>query len=404
MNVTSDLSLHARRPFRIMPWWVVLIGMAVIVIATVVTLRWLLPIAGRNPALRIDAIRTGLSVGAGAGGATALLLALRRQWLYERAQAHTEEVARASQAHAQDVARQDNLDATERRVTDLYCRAVEQVGHTAAAVRLGGLYSLERLAENHPEHRQTVVNVVCAYLCMVPAQEADPRSDEERQVRLTAQRMLTRHLTHRAAVAGSSGDHEHATGFWGPLRVDLNGAALCGFDFSGCQIEGADFRDAEFFGAAQFQAAQFAGSAQFDNAKFNDGSSFSAAQFHRETSFSDATFEGNVTFVGVRFEGEARFDDTMFNGEAHFTGVAFKGSGRFGDARFRRNAWFDAANFQETAWFGGTQFARGCTFEGAEFAYRDCRSCWPTGWHLQPKTDAIGTLEQDNPALLRSSR
>ena len=64
----NDLNLPARQPLRVLPWWVVLIGMAAVAVAIFVTLRWLLPIAGKSPALRIDAIKTGLSVGAGAGG------------------------------------------------------------------------------------------------------------------------------------------------------------------------------------------------------------------------------------------------------------------------------------------------------------------------------------------------
>lgn len=64
---------------------------------------------------RLDAIKTGLSVGAGIGGAVALLLA--------------------------------HLEGD-------------------AAVRMAGLYALERLAQSHPAHRQTVVNVIRAYLRM----------------------------------------------------------------------------------------------------------------------------------------------------------------------------------------------------------------------------------------------
>src|SRR5258708_5923019 len=52
-----------------------------------------------------------------------------------------------------------------------------------------GLYSLERVAQNNVELRQTIVNVVCAYLRM-----AQPEDAEEREVRLTAQRILAAHL------------------------------------------------------------------------------------------------------------------------------------------------------------------------------------------------------------------
>lgn len=98
---------------------------------------------GDKAAARIDAIRTGLAIGAGTGGAAALALATRRQWLSERAQVHTES------------------DASERRVTEIFNRAVEQLGHEKPQVRLGGLYSLERLGVAARGQRQAIVNVIC---------------------------------------------------------------------------------------------------------------------------------------------------------------------------------------------------------------------------------------------------
>ena len=268
--VFKQPSTRERQPFRVLPWWIAFIGMAAVAAAIAITLRWLLPIAGNDPSLRIDAIKTGLSVGAGTGGAAALMLALRRQWLYERTQAHTEEVTRISHAHAREVALHDVHDATQRRITDLYCRAVEQLGHANAAVRLGGLYSLERLAQDHAEHRQTIVDVICAYLRMpfqVPATAGAPlglipgsaaiapdgaeqytqsKRRQELQVRLAAQRLLTRHLAIPARINGTAGPAKGLASFWENVCIDLNGAVLVGLDFSGCRLSDADFRHAQF--------------------------------------------------------------------------------------------------------------------------------------------------------------
>ena len=57
-------------------------------------------------------------------------------------------------------------DATERRVTELSTKAADQLGSDKAPVRLAGLYALERLAQDNPSQRQTIVNVICAYLQM----------------------------------------------------------------------------------------------------------------------------------------------------------------------------------------------------------------------------------------------
>ncbi|MEV4894337.1 hypothetical protein AB0K48_33620 [Nonomuraea sp. NPDC055795] len=53
-------------------------------------------------------------------------------------------------------------------VTDRYGKAVEQLGSAQAPVRLGGLYALEQLGQDNPdpEMRQTIVDVICAYLRM----------------------------------------------------------------------------------------------------------------------------------------------------------------------------------------------------------------------------------------------
>jgi glycerol uptake facilitator-like aquaporin len=53
-----------------------------------------------------------------------------------------------------------------QQVTDTYTKAVEQLGHDQAPVRLGAMYALERLAQDNPPRRQTIVDVLCAYLRM----------------------------------------------------------------------------------------------------------------------------------------------------------------------------------------------------------------------------------------------
>src|SRR4051794_12429289 len=53
-----------------------------------------------------------------------------------------------------------------QQVTETYAKAVEQLGHDQAPVRLGALYSLVSLAQDTPPRRQTVIDVLCAYLRM----------------------------------------------------------------------------------------------------------------------------------------------------------------------------------------------------------------------------------------------
>ncbi len=130
---------------------------------------------------RIEAIKIGLSVGAGTDGPVTLLLAVRRQWLSERDQAHREQIDQQAQAHADRVAAVNEHDAVERRITDLFAKAADQLGSDKGPVRLAGLYALERLAQDNPGHRQTIIDVICAYLrmpCTLPADSsARPRAE-----------------------------------------------------------------------------------------------------------------------------------------------------------------------------------------------------------------------------------
>lgn len=119
---------------------------------------------GKLVTARFDALRTGLSVGLGGGGVFALYLAWRRQHSTEiglaQKQQDQADVARAyelqretfetTRLYQERVAAATERDAEARRITDLYTKAVEQLGSDKAPVRLGGLYALERLAQATP--------------------------------------------------------------------------------------------------------------------------------------------------------------------------------------------------------------------------------------------------------------
>jgi hypothetical protein len=180
-----------------------------------------------------------------------------------------------------------DFDATERRVTELYTKAVDQLGSDKAPVRFGGLYALERLAQEHPAHRQTIVNVICAYLRMpfIPAAPASkPESEaaegqkepgtesemwtdeidgtwqQERQMRLTAQRILTEHPRDDRAKDRQSIDPPSPR-FWNNIRLDLTGATLIDFNLVNGVMADANFHRATFSGDAWFGEASFTGGA-----------------------------------------------------------------------------------------------------------------------------------------------
>ncbi|MDG4770975.1 pentapeptide repeat-containing protein [Solwaraspora sp. WMMD792] len=431
---SSAAPVPPQRPLRPLPTWMILVGALVvagITWAAVWGLQATVPAGIGTPLeaaqLRVETIRTGLSVGAGAGAAAALLLALRRQQVTERTQQATE------------------YDAGEKRVTELYVKAAEQLGSDKAPVRLAGLYALERLAQDNPVHRQNMVEIICAYLRMPYSTsrkndqvkdgsesvtgssegsangtadatgQPDPR--EERQVRLAAQRILARHLRPKSADGTLNPMH------WHNVSIDLTEATLLDPDFTDCNLRSARFSGATFTGPARFSGATFTGPARFSGATFTGPARFSGATFTGEASFDRATFTGEAWFDRATFTGDAAFSGVAFTGNTWFDRATFTGPAWFGSANFTRKvgfgrttftgpAWFGGATFTGDAsfseatftgdaWFGGTTFAQNPSFDSAIVGGGDRdKDAWPAGWRVDPATRRLeGTPVSEKPEI-----
>ena len=300
----------------VLKWrWIVVA--VVVVTAVTAGLLWLfLAWTGQPDApVRIDAVKTAFGVGAGAGGVFALWLATRRQRTIELQLIETTRIAGVTER-----------DLEERRVTELYTKAVEQLGSDKAPVRLGGLYAMERLGQDNPKQRQTIVNVLCAYLRMpfkgpeeglrgsgaVGANRATEEEDAvsydpaELQVRLAAQELLKTHLGHDNPA------------FWPDMSIDLQHATLIDFRLSGCTIVVADFSRARFVGAVHIRGTTFARKAGFYGTDFTGLANFDQSVFEEGAFFSRAHFRGVARFARVRSAGGMRFHHTRFDAEAVF--------------------------------------------------------------------------------------
>ena len=291
-------------PARPLSNWAIALG-AVIVLAIAVFAGVILGhrYGGAGASVELDAIRTAGALVVGTGGAVALLLAARRQRSTELTLVHTEH------------------DATERRITELYTKAADQLGSDQAPVRLAGLYALERLAHSTVEHRQTIVDVICAYLRMPYTSPPEPpetpqagtpiggrdhgtadsplsndrhpparatltdrpeQPRQEREVRLTAQDILTRNLrlppteSRRRWWAPWRGVYREPP--WPGIRLNLTGALLLDVNLTNCRIREVNFTGAQFTGQAYFIGAQFTSWAYFRGAQFTGGAFFDGAR------------------------------------------------------------------------------------------------------------------------------
>lgn len=307
---------------------------------------------------QLEAIKTASTIVLGAGGAVALILAARRQrsaelTLQENARIAAENAADRAKdlKQREDAAKDIRLDAIERRITDLYTKAADQLGNDKASVRLAGLYALERLAQDNPSQRQTIVNVICAHLRMPFERYPKPgesesrqvwqfywAAEQERQVRLAAQEILLLHLKVDKLGSGDVSLH------WRDIDINLSGAHLEGFRLIDSSARNASFVGSHFAGYTCFDLVRFEGYCDFSNAEFLEPIRFSRSTFGPgATAFWDTSFWGMVTFSEVRFKGIL-----------HMNGVNFKASSVFS------NLYFDEAAHLLAITFTGDTFILEC--------------------------------------------
>ncbi|MEU9363165.1 pentapeptide repeat-containing protein [Streptomyces avermitilis] len=288
--------------------------------------------ASQKPVSVQDVIKTTITVLTLIGAVLAALYAYRKQLLEEGA----------------------STRADETQLAERYAKAAEQLGHDQAAVRLAGVYTMARLADDWPEQRKVCVDVLCAYLRM--PYESDPAGAEymkgEKEVRLTIIRTIRDHLQDPAASTT-----------WCGLDLDFTGADFDGGDFSGATFSG---------GTVTFSHATFERSAViFSGATFSGSTvTFYRARFlMSEVYFSDATFSGGtVTFYGASFSGSGPyFSDATFSGGT----VAFYGASFSGGAVTFHGATFSGGTvaFESVAFSSTTLTCTNTTFSGGEVSF-----------------------------------
>jgi hypothetical protein len=154
------------------------------------------------------------------------------------------------------------------------------------------------LARSTPRYRQTVIDVLCAYLRRPfehPAHEARPEDPDqdfgevaqevqlEHQVRLTAQRLIKDTLSW-----GKKRKHEH-------YDLDLTGAVLEYFSLDGRHVNRLVARRAQFYGITNLR-----------NVHAQKPALFSGGTFHGRLQLDNAVFAGGISFQEVTFKGQVQ--------------------------------------------------------------------------------------------------
>ena len=341
--------VKSQRPLvPVMPSWVIWAGAVMFPLLALGLMGLLLLHFGSGTPrdrIQLDVIKTAGGIVVGTGGAIALLLNARRQRSAEIAL----RLQDADVAQKELAAEDTRHDAKERRITELYNSAVEQLGSDKAPVRLGGLYALERLAQDNPGTRPTVVEVLCAYLRMPDPDEdlgevgigeknasEQTQRQEEHQVRRAAQHILTRHLRPFDAIG------EDCSKFWPDIEIDLNGAVLHNWDFTRCRVAAANFSKAKFRGRrAVFAGALSQGRSWFNAAQFCGEGMFAGVEFSEVADFMHCSFEGATHFGAAKFSGGAMFDFAEFFNTLSLSGARADSSVSFTNTSFHGRVGFD---------------------------------------------------------------
>lgn len=232
---------------------------------------------------KAEAIKTGGL----AGGAVVALYAL---WLNDRRR-RTDEARHELES---------DKEADER-----FARAVELLGNEADQVRVGALHVLAGLADSTPRYKQTVLDVLCAYLrrpfthpsytrsadapdhVSVHESSDAAQADRERQVRLTAQRLITDLLPW-----GQNPDRR-------AYHLDLTGASVEHFRLEGRRIGRLTARLTQFYGITRLGEVHASKPALFTGAAFLGRVDLREAQFEGGISFQETAFSGEVDFTGA---------------------------------------------------------------------------------------------------------
>jgi hypothetical protein len=189
--------------------------------------------------------------------------------------------------------------ALEGQITDRYTKAVEQLGHSQLAVRLGAVYALRRVAHDSVGDRLTISEVLCAFVRTAERpqfNEADPqhRTLDKRAPDIHAALRVLGDWhervgedepwldLHGADLRGANLDSARLVKAY-LYDADLREARLCEAILEDAQLDRVDLRKAELHGANLDGASLY--DANLECAKANENTSWSgwwADRKHRE--------------------------------------------------------------------------------------------------------------------------
>ncbi|WP_457652629.1 pentapeptide repeat-containing protein [Rhodocaloribacter sp.] len=193
----------------------------------------------------------------------------------------------------------------EGQITERFTRAIEQLGSDRMAIRLGGIYALERIAKDSPKDYWTVMEVLSAFVREHARIEDNAEAEQSgKTVPTDIQAVLT-------VIGRRKGEDKG--------NIDLHGTDLSGAILEGAHLEGVDLQGAHLKGAylegAHLEDANLVGGVRLDGAHL-DGAHLEDARlemahlpgaFLQKANFKEAKLAGadlrGALVKGANFEG-----------------------------------------------------------------------------------------------------
>jgi uncharacterized protein YjbI with pentapeptide repeats len=164
--------------------------------------------------------------------------------------------------------------AEDKQVTERFSNAVEQLGSDKIEVRLGGIYSLERITKDSPKDEWTIIEILTSFIREKSPLDASKQSflapyllQQKQSSEENLQFNTTTDVQAALTVIGRLKPEESYYQRINLSRTDLSGADLSGADLSGVDLSGADLSGADLSGI-DFMSANLS-IANLSNANLN---------------------------------------------------------------------------------------------------------------------------------------
>ena len=243
-----------------------------------------------------------------------------------------------------------------------YTKAVEQLAHEKAAVRLGGIYTLVGLVDewladksikdkdDRRKEGQVIINNLCSYIRSPfklaekrATLESDTQPDNyqgnffEDQVKLfeeqDVRRSIFNEMSTRIHPLNEEEEEEKLDCItWDVFEFNFQKSTVF-YPLNRLTFFSPDFRNSKFFGPTDFEFSVFREIPIFQGIQYFGDADFSGAHFQGTALFQNSYFERELSFNVTTLSAGAVFDNSIFKGSTKIIPI-LQGNISFNDALF----------------------------------------------------------------------